>query len=165
MVCFYHKNQARGFSLIEILLVVVLLSIITVFAVPNFSQTYQSFLLSKTTENLADMMRYAQSRAVMSNKTVQLKFNDDFSGYQLLEFNSEEKSFVAISNRLGRLFDISKEMIVSGESAEIAFYPDGTIDLVEVSLCLSEKCYIVTSKVQRGFVTIFEKGSDEQSVF
>lgn len=150
----------KGFSLIEILLVVILLSIVAVLIIPNFSQSYKSLLLSKTTESLADLMRYAQSRSVMNNHPVNLRFEEDFSGYQVLQFDGESNSFQKISNRLGQFFEVPLDIKVSSETLVIGFYPDGTIDPVEVQVCSDKKCYSISSKIQRGFIKVIEKQDD-----
>ncbi len=158
------NRHSKGFSLIEILLVVILLSIVAVLIIPNFSQSYESLILSKTTESIADLMRYAQSRSVMNNHAVNLIFEEDFSRYQLFQFDSESNAFVAIANRLGKSFETPSNLTVSSEVTTIGFYPDGTIDPAEVSVCASgedsERCYTVSSKVQRGFIKILEKEND-----
>ncbi|MBI3617245.1 MAG: prepilin-type N-terminal cleavage/methylation domain-containing protein [Candidatus Omnitrophica bacterium] len=80
-------NQAdkrdRGFTLIEILLVVVIMAVIAALAVSNFSRTYAGIELRKAADDLAYRMRYAQSYAVTKNTRARLEFDPLFTQYWL----------------------------------------------------------------------------------
>ena len=75
------KNTAamrpRGFTLVEILLVVMLIGLAAGLAVPNFSGSFSSLQLRETAENLGYLMRYAQSRAIIRRQPCRLEFNID----------------------------------------------------------------------------------------
>ncbi len=69
----------RGFTLVEILLVVVIMAVIAVLAVPNFSRTYAGIELHKTADDLAYRMRYVQSYAITKNTRARLEFDPSFT--------------------------------------------------------------------------------------
>lgn len=152
-----NKPSAKAFTLIEILLVMLLLSIVAVVIIPNFGKTYKQLLLSKTTESMVDLMRYAQSRSIMIGGQVQFRFEDDYSGYQLLQYDEKSKEFKSIANRMGQLFKVPIEIKVIAEKTEIAFFSSGKIEGFECEVCLDEQCYVITSELQRGFIKVFEK--------
>ena len=161
-----NKTQGvRGFTLIEILLVVLLLSVITGLAVPNFSQSYSNFQLQKFTEDLAYTMRYAQSRAVSRNTPVRLEFNNDFSQYWLTQFASPSNEtetpgaapvYEKIAGRYGRIFSTIRGIHIQSLSDHIDFFPDGRIAKQRVYVCREEKCFTISTQEQRGFVDILE---------
>ncbi len=160
-----NKKTSRGFTLIEILLVVVLISVISAIAVPNFSQPYKNLQLKTATNDIAYLMRYAQSRAVSKNKKVRIEFSDGRQRYWLTEESQKgvgvatEEQFVKISSRLGRENNLGKDIRVEMQEENLIFYPDGTMDKRELSVCNLKKCFLISTKVQRGYVSVFEEES------
>lgn len=81
-------NRARGFSLIELILVLVLLGIIAAIAVPRFAGTGSAFQQAAFEQQLISAVRYAQQTAVAQNRSVEvvlasngftIRFHDDDS--------------------------------------------------------------------------------------
>ena len=143
----------RSFTLIEILLVAVILAVIAVLAVPNFSRTYAGIELRKAADDLAYRMRYAQSYAITKNTRARLEFDPLFTQYWLAadRFPSakgsprEEQSgddtaqdaFERLTGRLGQSISLPRDVRLSFEDGDpsLSFYPDGTIDKRRISLC------------------------------
>ena len=151
-----------GFSFVEIILVVVILAIIAGLAIPNFSQTYLSFQLKRTAEDMAFLLRYAQSRAVTKNRYVQLQYDADRSQYWLEEaslspvLNSLQEDFERFSGRWGRTFDVLSDIDLELSQDHIRFYPDGSIDKAQFYICQKKKCFTISTKLQRGAVHVFD---------
>ena len=151
-----------GFTLIEIILVVLLVTVIIGLTVPNFSSAYNNLQLQNTTDHLAYLMRYAQGRAVTHNREVRLEFDEEHLHYWLTEqeemigASEAEKTFNQISGRLGRMFVIPKDIEVRMEAMGISFYPDGRIEKDHIYLCYHDRCYLISTKERRGYVQIYE---------
>ena len=159
---FDPQRHLFAFTLIELLLVSVVLALITGLAVPNIKPAYDHLQLQRTVEDLADTMRYAQSRAVASNSSVRLEFDEKLSSFWLTQEGDADKGgggkYGKIKGRLGRVINIAKG--ISLESSEekpcVQFYPDGTIDKIQVYICQKKKCFAVSTQEQRGYVNVFE---------
>lgn len=156
------KNRQAGFTLIEMILVVIVLSVIAGFAIPSFSKTYAYIELQRAAQDLAYLMRYAQSRAVTKNTTVGLQFDADFSTYWLVEKLKKEEEgaedeFKRISGRLGKRFKIPAALIIKTDEDfdSLYFYPDGTIDKKSIHVCRDKNCFIVSTQEKRGDVIVF----------
>ena len=78
-------DKGAGFTLIEVILVVLILSVIAGLTIPRFSSTYNRFILQKSVEDLAYIMRYAQSRAITKNRVIRLEFDSTLSQYWLTQ--------------------------------------------------------------------------------
>ena len=147
-------KRNRGFTLIEILLVVVIMAVIAVLAVPNFSRTYAGIELRKAADDLAYRMRYAQSYAITKNTRARLEFDPLLTQYWLTRPTGslrpkaprgEEQSgddtaqdaFERLTGRLGQSISLPREVRLSFEDGDpsLFFYPDGTIDKRRISLC------------------------------
>ena len=147
-----------GFTLIELVLVVVLLSVVVSVSLPSFRQSYKKLLLERTTNDIAYLMRYAQSRAITKGQEITFVFDGNFSNYGLEEMVAEEKTTgsgagnepkkkstekksVPVSNRWGRKFLTPPELTVRTESSSpIRFYPDGKIDRMTMYVCYVQTC-------------------------
>ena len=135
------SRPAKAFSLIELLLVAVILSVLVGLAVPNFSKTYATFQLKETAANVAYLLRYAQGRSVVKNKKHQFQFSPDYLQYWLEEEQSigenpaeSEVFFSLIPGRLGRISSIPKEIIVASDRLTIICYSDGKVDKAKIEL-------------------------------
>ncbi|MBI5150015.1 MAG: GspH/FimT family pseudopilin [Candidatus Omnitrophica bacterium] len=155
------KNP-NSFSIIEILLVVVIIGVIAALAVPNFGGTYARVQLRKTANDLAYLMRYAQSQAVVKNRRMRLEFDPSFTKYWLTQEDEaadsqdKEGSFSPLPGRMGAPVAIPEGLIVTSTNPFLVFYPDATLDQVRVDLCRKQECFSVSTHTQRGIINVFE---------
>lgn len=164
-VHFGSVRRPAAFTVIELILVVLILSILSGLTLPHFSRTRENFALKQQTQDLAHVMRYAQSRAVTKGKEMRLAFSPDFSSYQLTEevegmegAQEAERSFEAIAGRWGRVFPLPASIKIESEEMDIRFYADGSMDKRRISICRADQCSAISTKEQRGHVRIFEGG-------
>jgi len=168
-------SEERGFTLVEIMLVVILLTVVAALAIPSFSHSYKNIQLHNMATNLSYAMRYAQSLAISKGKTVQLVFDDQRQNYWLRqesgEFDDVEnfnpQDFERIPGRMGRTQKISEELTVDLPESQINFFPDGTIGQTDIQICpvscrsseanCLEKCLTVSTKIQAGRIYVYAK--------
>jgi prepilin-type N-terminal cleavage/methylation domain-containing protein len=146
----------NGFTLIEMLLVVVILGILAGLTVPNMYKCYQSLKLKKAVEDMAFLMRYAQSRAIIQNAVYRFHLNGDLSKYWINKKDGPEQKNgnFKMPSRFQRPFSVPEGVIVRSSVHSLDFYPDGTIEKAQINLCVSKDCYGVSTKEQNGYVQI-----------
>lgn len=157
------SNLALGFTLIEILLVMIVLSVLAGITAVNFPKMFSSFEFQKATDDLISSMRYAQSKALTDGIKYQLVFKPDFSAYQLLrcpkeaEHGQQEISQPCqpLKSRMGREFAIGKKIKVESLTQEWFFYPNGTMDRGKIHLSFDKKGVTLSTEDQRGEVLVF----------
>ena len=160
---FKALRRREAFTLIEIILVVLILGVVVGMAVPNFSRTYATFQLKQFTEDLAYLMRYAQSRAITTNREVRLEFDPDFLQYWLTQQMVDETKidagliFERITGRYGRIFKVPAEVRIETKINYMSFYSDGTMGRERIYICHEKQCLTISTQEQRGFVQIFEE--------
>lgn len=158
------RHFGAGFTLIEILLVVLLLSIVVLVSVPNFSRTYTQLRLTDAANQMQYLMRYAQQRAITKGTQHRIGFNEDFTEYFLTEKKSEEESqaegkeedsFQHIAGRWGRPVSVPQDIAVSSPVPYLEFFPDGTMSKADIQMCQKSKCLIISTRQLRGQVSVF----------
>lgn len=108
----------KGFTLIEILLVAVIIAIVISIAAPRFHKTLVTIQLANTTQDIAQFMRYLRVKASTEKKIYQLKFDLAGSRY------SSEAGARAVPKGVNVALTVNP----------INFYPDGSIDKVSIFL-------------------------------
>ncbi len=156
-----RRGRRSGFTTIEMILVVVFVSIVAGFAIPNLKTAYIRVQLRQTCEDLAGLMRYAQSQAVVWNRRMRLEFNPTFTQYWLSRQSQGldtvgDEAFERIPGRLGQLVNIPVEITIASPAPVLYFYPDGTMDRNYIELCHIKECLRVSTKEQRGYVHVLE---------
>lgn len=65
-----HLKSSRGFTLVELMVVIAVLAIIASIGAPSFANLMRTTTLNAASNDLADALRYARSEAVQRNTTV-----------------------------------------------------------------------------------------------
>jgi type II secretion system protein H len=159
-----HRKINSGFTLVEILLVVILLAVVAGLAIPNLGRSLTGTMLNDSTQQIAYLMRYAQMKAMSQNKIYQLVFSDDRTQFWLVheaekkEGASDKDKFIRLDGRWGRTWTVPEELKVVAPQEKINFAADGTIEKLRISVCLKEKdqCLYVSTQEQQGYVDILE---------
>ena len=149
-------RRDHGFTLIEMVLVLLLLSVFLGLAVPNFRKSFEQIELKTTVRHLAEVMRYAQSEAVTTGDQLKLEFNPEFSKYWLTRVKDTDHD-ERIKTPLGDIFVLPDDFKITAPEDVINFYPDGTIDKQELSGCHQNRCLIISTQAQRGKVLVYDQ--------
>ncbi|MBF0384385.1 MAG: prepilin-type N-terminal cleavage/methylation domain-containing protein [Candidatus Omnitrophica bacterium] len=153
------KRIRSGFTLIEIIFVVMIVLIILGIALPNFSKTYSGVLLNQTAQDLTYSMRYAQSLAINKGIMTRLVVDESKGSYWAEEQLTDDTGdvtddFVKGKGRLSRPVQVQADIELECEGGQIMFYPDGSIEKKRLYLCRKEKCFTVTTKELWGQIAL-----------
>jgi type II secretion system protein H len=153
----------RGFTLIELMVVLVLIGIMTAMIIPEMRGTYEDAVLRSSSRELINVFNLAYSRAVTANQLQRVRFDLGNGSYVMEKHvrvglgesgfapvrdvpGGEGKIDSRISMELHRpgegLSDgsdqgeqtASKDNSTTVRDEAIAFYPDGTADAGEILL-------------------------------
>jgi len=121
------RNTKRGFSLIELSLVALIIAIMVSISTPLFRRTFYNLQLDETSYNIARFMNYARATAITERLKTKISF--DFNGKRYwMTINEDTQNpdlFARIEGRFGRSHVIPSVLTVEGADDAIVFYPNG----------------------------------------
>jgi len=80
-----HKYGRRGFTVAELMIVIMILGLLAVLSLPAMGRFAQSWRLNGETDRLAGFLRKARGTAVMKNSDVVFKFKMSDHSYYFFE--------------------------------------------------------------------------------
>ena len=138
------RDRRHGFSLIELMVVLLLIAVMSAMIIPAMHGTYEDALLRSTARRLIDVMNLANSRAVTLNQTFQVRLNTTDGKYlleparkapsmapaQLAPFEGvfDKRISVVLRNPLALSAPEAEDEEDRPHAGKISFYPDGTAD-------------------------------------
>jgi type II secretion system protein H len=155
-----NRGGKRGFTLIELMVVLVLISILTAMIIPEMRGTFQDALLRSTARKLVNVLTLANSSAITTSTlhVVQLDLKNGHYRIRRNALKTEDASSIPETEVPGGKGEIDTRISVQLRKIEeepdedagpanskdevekadpsrgIAFYPDGTADGAEILL-------------------------------
>jgi len=156
-----NRGGKRGFTLIELMVVIVLISILTAMIIPEMRGTFQDALLRSTARKLVDVLTLANSRAITTSSLHVVQLDLRNGRYRIAKGSpgSEETGNASAQEVSGGQGDIDARISVRVRKVEeepdeesepvsesrkdpekpvpdgdISFFPDGTADGAEIVL-------------------------------
>lgn len=132
------KHACRGYTLIELMVVVAVIAILTLMSIPNFLGWLHQYRLQEATVSLMNHLRAARLLAVFTGvkHEVQLKKFGEGNYYQVVEKSPNGDKIVPSIGRivLDKQFGEVQIKSVSVSSGKVAFKPTGTSTNVTILL-------------------------------
>jgi len=143
----------RGFTLLEMILVLVIAATVAAVAVPNLQPALANMQLRAATRDIASALRYARGQALSRGREAVFSLDVDRHSYQV---SGRRKDYtLPTSVQLG-LFTAETELSSEGQGS-IRFYPDGSSTGGRVSVEAAGKRRLVDVNWLTGAVVIREE--------
>src|SRR5512133_3361844 len=82
-----HKAAQFGFTLLELIMVMVIIAVVLSMAAPTLSNWSKGRTLVNAADEFLSMTRYARSRAISNARMVIIEISEDAREYRLLELD------------------------------------------------------------------------------
>lgn len=161
-----QKKNRVGFTLIEVLLVVLLLGILLGIATPRMASSFSGMQLSTGSKDMIALARYAWQRAVLDEICYRINFDKANGKYWLTyqkELLTDPEKFQHISGSLGKIYNLPEKVKIlkiihpADDFPYITFYPDGTADETRIYLKNDKgTVYVLSTSRIVGKITVEE---------
>ena len=151
----------RGFTLIELGLVVTVLAVLLLAATPRFQGTAERLRTEQRAFELAHLLRYARERAITQALEVRWRWDEE-ERRVAVEALGDSGQWARLEERVAQSAPLTSQMALSvsdrqGEPVDCAcvqFSPDGTTTPTSVVLRRGEEAFTVTVDGATGQPTV-----------
>ena len=116
-----RHSRIRGFTLIELMAVILLLAIAMTAVTFSFSKSLRSARVAGASRDLVAALRYTRGQAIVKGKQQVLMLNLDSNSY-----TAPGKSAVKLPENMTLQMETAAQEVTSGNSGGIRFFPDGS---------------------------------------
>ena len=137
-------RRAKGFTLLELIVVLSLMALITASVVPVFSGSLSGLKHDNALRNLVSLIKFVQEKAVSEGQLYRVCFDTDENTYWVMqpaEDPEAEHPFVKVGDRYGRVRELPSGMEFrnlrlrddrDGDYEYFECYPNGATDEVRL---------------------------------
>lgn len=139
-------RSAAGFTLVELIIVMLIITTMAMAVMPIFRDTYADLKEETTVQNILTAMKYAQARAVTDGIEYRIYFSPKKNAYWLMRQTVTEdfkRDFEPVQDRHGHYTVLPDKFILEkpkahrdreNESYYISFFPSGASDIATIFL-------------------------------
>lgn len=156
------ESRSLGFTLVELMLVIVLISVMTALTAPRFRRTASEFELKNAAFNLYHVVQFARERAFIEGREFRIHFDYDKKDYRLLAGPDptqplrREAEFKPVEGRFGKKIRLAQELSLEGRQNDLTCSPDGNCDVATFRIRNQEGAYEIAVENLGGVIRLRE---------
>jgi len=126
----HEGHVSHGFSLIELIVVLVIVSLLTALATPSLTKTFQRMELKTASKKISAILRYCRSESVNKNQITLASFDTEAHLLSILSAElGDEKSTLQRSYPIPQEVEVGKievgKTLIETSHPSFEFYPNG----------------------------------------
>ncbi|MCF6202871.1 MAG: GspH/FimT family pseudopilin [Methylococcaceae bacterium] len=126
--------KKKGFSLIELLLVIVIIGIMITVVASNAGTGNETTVLKSASREIASALRYARGIAMTNRKESVFQFDLDENSYQM----TGKSKVYKLSKDIEVTLDVAQSQIEGDGMGAVRFFPDGSSTGGRITLEISK---------------------------
>jgi len=133
----YNNDNSRsltGFSLFELLVIVVIIGSLLAFSIPRFRSTFNNLEFDNFCQNLTNRMKYLQERASIEQIIYRLNLDLNNKLIRIESKKMDSDDFISVSGLLGKKIKVPDGLEIETSGQYVLFYPDGTLDGKDIEI-------------------------------
>lgn len=146
-----NRHHSNGFSLLELLTVLAIVTLIISLTLPNLNNTYKRYLLKSLSRDVAGALQQTRLKAISSGEKqswlVSLDSKEYWHGNESHKHSLPNSTMVEVTTASGE--------VVSSKVVAISFFPDGTSTGGQVKLVRDGMVFYVQVDWLLGTVKIY----------
>jgi general secretion pathway protein H len=153
-----RQRSSGGFTLLEIMVVLVVAAIAAAVAVPSFQPAISGMQLRSATQDVASGLRHVRGFALASGREQVFFLNVTKHWYRV---SGRKKTYNLPGSVKLDLFTADQEMTDDGQGGSIRFYPDGSATGGRVTLSGSGRKFKIDVNWLTGAIAIREDANED----
>lgn len=172
--------RQQGFTIIELLVVVLIISVMTIAGGGYFVNTYKNFQMTKSARDIVRAGRFARLYAIEKQKTCKIAVDGINRKFYLIigDVQKQEKEKILKNQYVreivlpdnGQINELQIHPAKEAETQDIAvnvnesvvhFYPDGTCDSAVIGIGNAAMDYTIVFTAAVGTIDVYEGKSDD----
>lgn len=123
-----RANDRAGFTLLELLFVIITFVVLTALSMPLFSRTVQGWTRTNAAQDILSLMAFARERAIVEQKDYGIHFDLAAKTYWLVRRREDltGSEFDRVPEKWGQAHTFPATVEVRVETPSVLFHPDGT---------------------------------------
>jgi len=128
------NRRTKGFTFIELLIVVVIIGILSGVVIPNLKVTYSNFNLDSFVKDIYYLTKYMQVSAISYSRIYRLDIVQEQGDNTvfLAKYKNKNGEFVPVEKRFAKAYKLPQDTVISSilpsDITSIFFYPDASLD-------------------------------------
>ena len=159
-----RDRPQAGFTLLELLVVTLILTVLVGLSVPQFGRTFRHLQLQVFASDVATLFTYASRRAVTRGEVLRIQFDVKGRRYWLVSAQdaSPEAKFERVSGKFGRVSSVPGTISVASGTPDVTFYPDGRADRFEMLISEDGRAGYRVATDRTGRVSLSESHGNDR---
>ena len=134
------NSKNNGFTFIELVLVILIISSLAAMAVPGFRKTFNNMQFEQVSSDVSGVLNFARSNAIFKRTECRVMIDRD-KQYFFVEGAS-------------RVYSMPRDIKIDSDKGSVSFYPDGRAQNITITLNGIDKTRTFSTEGTRGYVKI-----------